>query len=1154
MSPVDLSRLFLQTHMAHFTAFDNSCDSSALLGIIVNIGKFPAVVESDARKIRSDVQNPWTHWDFTEWTSIRYRDSFQSMRHLISNLRLSNREENKIQCDLHSWAGKGDYFVRGIKLDYEVVKEISQQTHVLSEYVQTLCTKTESQFITKLQIKLKDLENDLQESITTEHGKEITQHDQEISEWEQDQTTFVKIRATRHILKYLPLNNCIVVIGSSGCGKSSNIHHAALHLRDRYEYEIVPVLTGPTDIINYYNENKNQAFVVDDICGKETINMQALQMWRDYSTKIEKIFEMAEKGVKNKTDAIVSKVSGPKLIVSCRPHIYKESQLQLFTWLSRMECNLSSEKWGLLKDEKMFIANMYFSNDITDKINVTQVMEEVDFFPLFCKCSEYKSSEEVIKPFTAQVDTITKNVYHIVHTHKEQFCALVLCILFENGFNIDWLELYLASQNMELYLASQNMKDKLRDILKEFDIDFSKEMYRKSLRFGFSSLNGTFLKRRGTHYKMIHEKMHQLAAVICGQHLTECFIKYAPIIFIRDQFIFESISKGKASDYLILLSEDKEENYFERLLKDLKEYVITSTFHNKQLTYQSFIHKLIGFFGRNNKAITLLRTLDTEGCETKGVDYYETFRTTPLIESASGGYSDIVHFLIAIIKSNVENEDGRGRTSLYRAAEGGNINVVKLLLEKNADVLHCNYDKESPLYVACKGGHQTTVELFLQNDANVLQCDNDEKSPLYVACEGGHKDIVEMLLNYKVDIFKCNYEERSPLFVACVGGRIDIVELLLQNNADISKCNNEEKSPLYVACEKGHANIVELLLQNNADISKCNNEEKSPLYVACEGGHADIVELLLQNNADVSKCNYEEKSPLFVACEGGHTIIVELLLQNNADISKCNYEEKSPLFVACEGGHKDIVKLLLQNNADISKCDDQKKSPLHMTCEGGHTYIVELLLQKNADVSQSDDEEKLSLFAACEGGHIDIVKLLLHYKADISRWNYEEKSPLFVACEGGHTDILELLLQNNADISKSNYEEKSPLYVACEKGHADIVELLLQNNADISKSNYKEKSPLYVACEAGYTYIVKLLLQNNADVYACDYEKKLSMYVACERGHINIVKLLLQNTVDVSMYCDRWSRRSLLYVASESGHQNIVALLIQNDFDKYVQH
>ncbi|CAG2199886.1 unnamed protein product [Mytilus edulis] len=50
-NPVDLSKLFLQTHMAHFTAFNESCDSSALLGIIVNIDKFPVVIQSDAKLV-----------------------------------------------------------------------------------------------------------------------------------------------------------------------------------------------------------------------------------------------------------------------------------------------------------------------------------------------------------------------------------------------------------------------------------------------------------------------------------------------------------------------------------------------------------------------------------------------------------------------------------------------------------------------------------------------------------------------------------------------------------------------------------------------------------------------------------------------------------------------------------------------------------------------------------------------------------------------------------------------------------------------------------------------------------------------------------------------------------------------------------------------
>ncbi|VDI65005.1 Hypothetical predicted protein [Mytilus galloprovincialis] len=287
-------------------------------------------------------------------------------------------------------------------------------------------------------------------------------HGQIIGEWEQDQTTFFETRATRHILESLPSYNCIVVTGSSGCGKSSNIHQAALHLRDSLEYEIIPVLTGPTDIMNYYNQNKKQVFIVDDICGKETINKQTLQTWRDYSEKNEKIFVVAEKDVASKNDKMVSKVSSTKLLVSCRLHIYKEAQFQCITLFTKKECNLLSPELCLLEAERMHMLHKYLPDDII--YNIKQVTENVDYFPLLCKLSKDKTSEEVKKLFTAPLISIKQSINNIIHENKEQFCALVLCIVFNDGFDTDWLKLGSVSERKNVDT------DKLENIVKEFDI------------------------------------------------------------------------------------------------------------------------------------------------------------------------------------------------------------------------------------------------------------------------------------------------------------------------------------------------------------------------------------------------------------------------------------------------------------------------------------------------------------------------------------------------------------------------------------------------------------------------------------------------------------------------------------------------------------
>ncbi|XP_063412598.1 uncharacterized protein LOC134695304 [Mytilus trossulus] len=1191
-SPVDLSRLFLQTHMAYFTAFDDSCDSSALLGIIVNIDKFPVDVRSDAQKIRSDIRNPWAHCQFRKWTAIKYSDTFKLMRKLIKHLSLSSKEEHRILGKLKRWAKVGKHFLSETKLDSETVKEICQHLHFLCEYIQTASTKKDNQVI-KLNKQLKDLQNGVQE-----HGKKIDNlenimknesklplHDQEIIEWVEDQNTFFETRATRHILRSLQSNNCIVVTGSSGCGKSSNIHHAALHLRDSLGYEIIPVLTGPIDILNYYNKNKNQVFVVDDIWGKETINMQTLKTWRDKSEQFEKIFGISKKDITTLNDGTVS---SKKLLISCRLHIYKEVKDHHIT---NEECNLLSEELCLVDDERMCMLQKYISNDVITKLNQEQVMDNVDFFPLLCKLSRGKTLEELKAHFTAPLGSIKRSISTITEENKFQLCALTLCVLFEGGFDIDLLTSRSPSRK----------KDKLIYITNELDIKLSQETHSNALKLGFFTLNSTYIKLRGTMYRIIHDKIFKLAAVICGQHLTECFIKYAPSVLIRDRFIFESLAEVHSNDDSIVLLKTQEEDYFERLVCDLKHDNITSTFNNNQLVYQLFINELIMFFSRSDDAKSVLKNLDTKKCVIEKKHLPLLFKTTPLIESASRGYFSIVQFMIDNIKCNVKSTDSRGRSPLHKASQKGHSNVVKLLLGNKADTLQCDIWGKSPFHLACEGGYTDTVKLLLQYNADVFQCDKDKRSPLHVSCKGGHTDTAKLLLQKNADIFQCDIFETSPFYMACKGGYTETVELLLQYNADVFRCDTHHKCPLHVTCEEGHVDILNLLLQNDADISQCSHPL---LHFGCKGGHIDIVKILLQYNADVLQCDRFGNSPLFVSCEEGHIEIVELLLQNNADVTVHEDDDDSPLYVSCQRGYIKIVKLLLQNNADVSQWGLLEESPLHAACANGYADIVELLLQYNADVSMCSYDGNTPLFMAVIIGHTGIVKLLIEKNADPSTCNNDGESPMFVACERGYLEIVEIFLKNNCDVFQWGLLEESPLHAACANGHADIVNMLLRYNADPSLCNKYGETPLYVACKNESIEIVRLLLKNNPDasqfindqneriidtkieilysrqtrlsstklspifvacqqkktpdiakllvqhravISRCNNNEESPLFVACQKCNIDIVKLLLQYDADVS-HCNN-DGESPLYKACEGGSTDLVALLLLNQAD-----
>ncbi|CAG2199184.1 unnamed protein product [Mytilus edulis] len=129
---VQFSKLFMKTFMAQYSAFDDTCDLSALLSLISSIDTFPQPVKKVAMQLRSDVRNPWAHCNFNEWDTISYQRSFQVLHQLIKCLNIP--DETAILSELTKWETNGFFFLQGYAVDQHVVREIRKQTQVLAEY------------------------------------------------------------------------------------------------------------------------------------------------------------------------------------------------------------------------------------------------------------------------------------------------------------------------------------------------------------------------------------------------------------------------------------------------------------------------------------------------------------------------------------------------------------------------------------------------------------------------------------------------------------------------------------------------------------------------------------------------------------------------------------------------------------------------------------------------------------------------------------------------------------------------------------------------------------------------------------------------------------------------------------------------------------
>lgn len=700
----------------------------------------------------------------------------------------------------------------------------------------------------------------------------IALHNQYLDEWAVDDKMFVTTKATKYVNSSLKKHNIIVVTGSSGNGKSSIIHHVALRLHLKHGYEVIPFVTGPQDIINFRDPRTRQVFVVDDICGKEAINVSSVEQWRAQSEKIEKIFKGLRKGQKNLSDqSEFTQTSSAKLLVSCRLHVYRDLQFQMLKPFTKNECNLLSSELCLSCLEKMKMTKRYLPDQSCYLLN----HGSFDFFPLLCKLAMGKTYSEITNLFTSPVDTIKDDLSCFMRCqNKYQFCALVLCILLENGFNPDWLK---------LNFAPVDERDKVEKIAIECDININTERQREHLKYCFKTLELTYLKKRGKVYIMVHDKIHEIAALLYGRHLPECFIKYAPSSFVRDHFRFDSIEK-KENEKVITLSEYLREEYLKRMIQDIKAGYIISTFGNENLVIDSFRAEFIKLF-QHDPAVKLAL---------KNFFRHESsfYNTTPLMEAARQGFADIVKVFIDF-KCNVNN----------RSFLGG-----------------------SPLFIACERGHETIVKLLLDNSADLSIFDNNGRSVLHISCLKGHIGVVKLLLEKSFKYFTKKTLNYSP-FLSAKELKHKVDNLSLRNGLSLSLADEDGRTPFYLACKEGHTNIVKQLLEKNADVSKCNNRGQSPLIAACKAGYFDIVALLLKMNVNVNKKCKDGRASLHFACKGRYLSVVELLIQHKANVSQLGWANQSPLYVACEGGHTDVVKMLLNSNADVAQCGQYGKTP-----------------------------------------------------------------------------------------------------------------------------------------------------------------------------------------------------------------------------------
>ena len=281
-----------------------------------------------------------------------------------------------------------------------------------------------------------------------------------------------------------------------------------------------------------------------------------------------------------------------------------------------------------------------------------------------------------------------------------------------------------------------------------------------------------------------------------------------------------------------------------------------------------------------------------------------------LMKACEKGNTDIVTVLLHY-GAPIDVYGQEESTPLQTCITKGHSTVLTMLLNHGADINACTkFEKRCPLHLAVIANEENLVKLLLQRDADVNRGDIYGSSPLHLATCLGNKSIVELLLEHNADINKYNNEGWTALHLASEAGKVEIVDLLIQHQANLDVQTKYGRTPLHWAVASEQVPAVQKLLDADADVDIEDSHEKKAVQYCANASIRKFFQIYRTNA--VSETNFQAKS-----CMGDL-------------IAECSLEQSSGLGFRRSSSVLDVPQVLSQRRkstvTDIVQYHAQRRS------------------------------------------------------------------------------------------------------------------------------------------------------------------------------------------------------------------------------------
>ena len=231
-------------------------------------------------------------------------------------------------------------------------------------------------------------------------------------------------------------------------------------------------------------------------------------------------------------------------------------------------------------------------------------------------------------------------------------------------------------------------------------------------------------------------------------------------------------------------------------------------------------------------------------------------------------------------------------------ASRGDLEAVKLLLSRGADINGRGVENTTPLVCAANCEHLEIVRHLLAHGADPNMVDRDGNSPLTKALGRLRQEedptvinqIADVLISGGANINAHNDGGASPLLLATMARDWELAKKLIELGADVNAADGDGQTALLAAqsepfdkIDAGKARaIVALLVGHGANVNVRKPDGCSALLNAVCMDDLETAKLFIAHGADVNVADNQSQTPLFMARYLENAQMVQLLVQNGA--------------------------------------------------------------------------------------------------------------------------------------------------------------------------------------------------------------------------------------------------------------------------------